>query len=151
MGDDTTMDALEPLAGEWRMAPRFDPPIPLDAGASVVFEWLPGRQFLVQRWEVPIPEAPDGIAIIGADRTSPGRYVQHYFDTRGVARRYKMTFAGGQWELWRDEPDDSPLHFRQRFTGTLSPDGTRIDGRWEICHDSETWEHDFDLVYERVG
>jgi len=27
----------------------------------------PGERFLVERWEVPVPEAPDGIAIIGAD------------------------------------------------------------------------------------
>jgi hypothetical protein len=22
-------------------------------------------------------------------------------------------------------------------------------GRWEICHDGSTWEHDFDLTYAR--
>lgn len=37
---------------------------------AFVFEWLPGEQFLVERWQVLIPEAPDGIAIIGA---GPGR------------------------------------------------------------------------------
>ncbi|MGH2992653.1 MAG: hypothetical protein ACRDL1_03860 [Solirubrobacterales bacterium] len=33
-----------------------------------MFEWLPGERFLVQHWEVPHPDAPDGIAIIGFDR-----------------------------------------------------------------------------------
>jgi hypothetical protein len=53
--------------------------------ARTTFEWLPGRQFLIQRWEIEHPEAPDGIAIIGfaADKAT---LLQHYFDSRGVAR-----------------------------------------------------------------
>jgi hypothetical protein len=42
------------------------------------FEWLPGERFLIQRWEVPVPEAPDGIAIIGSDPKREGNYLQHY-------------------------------------------------------------------------
>ena len=60
--------------------------------------------------------------------------LQHYFDSRGVARVYKMSVEEGVWKLWRDEPDFSPLDFSQRFTGTFSADGTTIAGRWEICH-----------------
>jgi hypothetical protein len=73
--------------------------------ARVGFEWLPGRRFLVERWEVPVPEAPDGIAIIGVDPDSEGNYLQHYFDSRGVARVYRMSFRDGVWKLWRYEPD----------------------------------------------
>ena len=36
--------------------------------------------------EVAVPEAPDGIAIIGADSEHEGRFLEHYFDSRGVAR-----------------------------------------------------------------
>jgi hypothetical protein len=28
---------------------------------------MPGQRFLVERWEVSVPEAPDGIAVIGPD------------------------------------------------------------------------------------
>ena len=102
----------------------------------------------MQRWEVPVPEAPDGIAVIGwhADR---GTLLQHYFDNRGVARVYAMGFADGVWTLSRDEVDLSPLDFRQRWPGTL--DGDTITGAWEISHDGSTWEHDFELRYQRVG
>jgi hypothetical protein len=143
------MKALEPFIGEWRLAAAFGDARPTDVGARASFEWLPGEQFLIQRWEVPIPEAPDGIAIIGADPESEGNYLQHYFDSRGVARVYKMSFEGGVWKLWRDEPDFSPLHFSQRFSGTFSHDGKTIAGRWEICHDGRTWERDFDLTYTK--
>ncbi len=141
---------LEPLVGEWKMAAVFKNLPPSDADARARFEWLAGESFLVERWEVPVPEAPDGIAIIGADPKSPGNFLQHYFDSRGVARVYKMSFRDGVWKLWRDEPDYSPLDFSQRFTGTLSDDGKTISGAWEICHDGKNWEHDFELNYERV-
>jgi|GEM_PF-7098922 hypothetical protein len=59
---------------------------PIDSGARASFAWLPGERCLIQRWEVPIPEAPDGIAIIGPDPERAGGYLQHYFDSRGVAR-----------------------------------------------------------------
>jgi hypothetical protein len=61
-----------------------------------------------------------------------------------------MSVEDGVWKLWRDEPDFSALDFSQHFAGTFSADGRTIDGRWEICHDGTTWEHDFDLTYTRV-
>lgn len=143
--------ALDLLVGEWNMAARFDHLPTADGDAGVVFEWLSGEQFLVERWSIPVPEAPDGIAIIGRDRSGQDRYLQHYFDSRGVARVYKMTLTSKVWRLWRDEPDFSPLDFRQRYTGTISDDGQSITGSWEICHDGTTWEHDFDLSYRKLS
>ena len=147
-GDDS-LEALEPLAGKWTIGPTFEGMPPGDIGAPISFEWLSGGRFLIERWEVPVPEAPDGIAIIGADPESEGNYLQHYFDSRGVARVYKMSLKEGVWKLWRDEPDFTPLDFSQRFTGTFSADGTTINGTWEICNDGKTWEHDFDLTYTK--
>ena len=146
-----SLEALKPLVGEWRMVPTFKGMPPADVGARVPFKWLPGERFLIQRWEIPIPEAPDGIAIIGPDPEISGNYLQHYFDSRGVARVYKMSFENGVWKLWRDEADVSPLDFSQRYTGTFSDDGKTIAGAWEICHDGTTWEHDFDLTYTRAS
>ena len=145
-----SLDALKPLVGNWSMVPTFEGMPPADTGAPVSFEWLSGRHFLIERWEVPVPEAPDGIAIIGADPKSEGSYLQHFFDSRGVARVYKMSFGDGVWKLWRDEPDFSPLNFYQRFTGTISDDGKTITGAWETSSDGKVWEHDFDLTYTRT-
>ena len=145
-----SLEALQPLVGEWRLVATFKDMPPADMGARATFEWMPGGRFLIQRWEVPIPEAPDGIAIIGPDPAREGSYLQHYFDTRGVARVYKMSIENGVWTLRRDEADFSPLDFSQRSTGTFSADGTTIVGAWEICHDGTTWEHDFDLTYTRA-
>jgi hypothetical protein len=149
MTDTTAHEALEPLdvfVGEWSMSTSFAPS-PADAPrARTTFEWLPGRSFLVQRWEVEHPDAPDGIAIIGFD-ADKATLLQHYFDSRGVARVYEMTFANGVWTLQRlaTAPD-----FSQRFTGTFSEDGNTIVGRWESSSDGSDWKHDFDLTYTRV-
>lgn len=99
------MERLAPFVGEWSL-PR---------GGRTVFEWLPGRRFLVQRWEVPDPGVPDGIAIIGFDR-GRGSYLQHRFDSRGVVQVYEMGFDDRGWTLRRESADFSPLEFVQRFT-----------------------------------
>jgi hypothetical protein len=145
------IERLAVLVGEWSMVPEFEGLPPVDEGAPVFFEWMSGERFLIQRWEIPVPEAPDGIAVIGPDPESQGNFLQHYFDSRGVARVYKMTLGDGVWKLWRDSPDFSPLDFSQRYTGTFSDDGRTISGAWEICHDGTTWEHDFDLTYRKVN
>ncbi len=146
-----SVEALKPLVGEWRLVASFKDMPPADIDARVTFEWLPGERFLIQRWEVPIPEAPDGIAIIGPDPESEGNYLQHYFDSRGVVRLYRMAFDGRTWTLLREEPDFSPLDFAQRYTGTLHDDGARITGRWEIRQPGRDWETDFELSYARLS
>lgn len=56
------------------------------------------------------------------------------------------------WTQLRTEPDFSPLDFAQRFEGRFSPDGDRIDARWETSPDGgQTWRLDFELTYTRVS
>jgi hypothetical protein len=149
--ESTILHALAPFVGEWSLMAIFEGMPATDIGARATFEWLPGDRFLVQRWSVPMPEAPDGIAIIGADPEREGGYVQHYFDSRGIARVYRMTFDNGVWTLRRETADFSPLDFPQRFTGRFSDDGRTIAGAWELANDGVTWEHDFDLIYTKLS
>ncbi|MFD9194242.1 hypothetical protein ACFWCA_39315 [Streptomyces phaeochromogenes] len=141
------LERLDVLVGEWVVEADFPG---LDTSAArCVFEWTLDGRFLVQRTEISLAEAPDSMAIIAADPET-GAYTQHYFDSRGVARLYAMSFAGGVWRLLREAPDFSPLDFRQRFTGHVGDDGTTIRGSWETSHDDgATWEHDFTLTYRR--
>lgn len=153
------MDELEVFIGDWNMAvtnggegwPEL-PPVEeqLAAGAATVsWEWMDGKEFLVQRWSAPDP-GPDGLAVIGPDSGREGGYMQHYFDQRGVARIYQMSFESGTWKLWRDEEDFSPLDFSQRWTASFADDGSRIEGTWEINQTGE-WRRDFDAIYQRAG
>ena len=144
------LERLEALIGEWSMEVTMQGAPPGDIGARASFEWMPGRQFVLERWQVPVPEAPDGLAVLGFNE-GRGTFLQHYFDSRGVARVYEMSLDDGVWKLWRDKEDFSPLNFSQRYTGRFSDDGQTIEGAWEIAHDGSTWEHDFDLTYRKVG
>ncbi len=86
----------------------------------------------------PQPGFPDSIAIIAPDPGSRG-FTQHYFDSRGIVRLYRM------------ESTRRCLESSQRFEGTFSADGDTIDARWEESHDGgQSWQLDFRLTYTRV-
>ncbi len=139
---------LEQFVGEWTLEAIFAAGGPGDAEASATFEWILDRQFLVERAAVDHPDAPDGFKIVGLNAGRDG-YTQHYFDSRGIARVYAMTFESGHWELLRVTPDFTPLDFCQRYVGDFSDDGNRIDGRWESSSDGSDWTLDFELNYVR--
>jgi hypothetical protein len=142
--DTAARERLDALVGEWTMEaiPPGGPPWPGEG--RVTFAWFQDAPLLIQRWHVDLPEAPDGVALIGCDGMS-GRYYQLYTDDRDVQRIYEMSLDAGVWRLWRN---GAP--FSQRFTGTFSDDGRTITGRWEIAEDGTTWKTDFDLIYTKV-
>ena len=151
---------LDVFVGDWQVEASF-PGVaawgPIGSGRAAgppplghsMFEWILNGSFLMQRTEVPIPVAPDSLAIVSADPDTAG-YTQHYYDARGVARLYAMSLTGGVWRLLRDRADFTPLPFQQRYTGTFSSDQDTIHGAWEKSGDGTTWEHDFTLTYRRV-
>jgi hypothetical protein len=145
--DDGAVRELGAFIGEWTLAVA----IPDAPQGRVLFEWMPGERFLIERWDIPHPDAPDGVAIMGYDE-GRGTLLQHYFDSRGVARVYEMGLKDGVWTLSRTKPDFSPLKFWQRFAGRFSADGRTIEGTWEISDDAgATWERDFDLTFRKVA
>ncbi|MCP2280638.1 hypothetical protein [Nocardia amikacinitolerans] len=128
------------LVGTWEVnSPQFPGP----PGRTVV-EWLADGAYLLLRDTVPEP-GPSGTWVIGADDDEQGLTVLHH-DERGVSRVYRSAFGGGYWRVWRDAPG-----FSQRFTATLDETGTTLRGAWETSADGARWEHDFDLIYRRIG
>ena len=137
------IDELDPLIGEWELA--VDLPGAEDVRGLGTFERFGG--LLLGRSTAPDP-VPDSICLIAAE--PDGGYVQHYFDTRGVVRLYVMTFDGHTWTLERTKPDFSPLDFHQRYVGTLTDNGSVIEGEWQASDDGSTWKRDFGLTHRRV-
>ncbi len=136
---------LEALAGEWSVEIAFPTDPPGTVHGRVTFDWIEGGAFLVMRAGGIEWSGPSGaVGIIGRDDAAE-TYSMLYFDARGVSRIYQMSFGDGVWTQWRSAPG-----FSQRFTGTLSDDGSTITARWEKSSDGVRWEHDFDLTYRRA-
>jgi hypothetical protein len=138
------LEQLNPLVGQWELEAVF-PQAPLDdVRGHAIFQWGPDEAFLVQRWEVSLPEAPDGVAIIAVDEDD-GRLIQHYFDSRGVIRQYETSIEDGTWTLTKLSSG-----WAQRFRGEFSASGETVEGAWQKSDDGAEWEHDFRLVYRKV-
>ena len=141
----TRSPALEPLqalVGTW-FVKMTHVALPDTVHGQKTYEWLEGGHFLIERSHFDHPDVPDSITIIGADDSSEG-LSEHYFDSRGVSRVYKMNLSDGTWNVWRDTPG-----FSQRFTGKFSDDGKTIESSWELSKDGVNWEHDLTLTYTR--
>ncbi len=133
-----TLTPLEPLIGAWKVeVPQFG------GHGREVFEWLEGAAFLRCQADAPDP-VPSGTLIIGRD-DSTETFTALYYDSRGVSRVYQMSFGNGVWRMWREAPG-----FWQRFSATFEADGS-IRGAWEKSLDGSSWEHDFDMIYTRLG
>lgn len=135
---------LAVFVGEWQLT--VDLPGAEDVRGRVVFDLM--GDVLVQRTTVPVPQAPDSCCVMM--HRDGGGFVQHYFDSRGVARRYDMTFDGRTWTLERTKADVTPLDFRQRFVGTLADDSSTFTGEWQASDDGREWRRDFGLAYRRM-
>jgi hypothetical protein len=135
---------LEPLIGEWNQEATPPGGEPWPGEARVTFEWHESRAFVVERSTVEMPEAPNGVSIIGCDAAN-GSYYQLYSDDRGVCRVYEMSIGDGEWRLWREGDP-----FAQRFTARFEDGGDTIVGRWELAEDGTNFRTDFDLVFKRV-
>jgi len=139
------LDAFEPLIGDWTIEiewPGQDEPI---RGATS-YAWLEGGGYVVQRSTMEHPDFPNAIMVIGPAVGDRERIVQHYFDSRGIARIYDISFDDGVLGISRDDAD-----FAQRYRGRISDDGQTITGAWEICEDGATWRHDFAGTYTKVA
>jgi hypothetical protein len=137
------LEALNALVGTWTIA-FTHVALPDTIHGRTTFEWLEGGQFLIVRSFPEDSKVPEMIGIIGSDDSGEG-LLEHYFDSRGVARLYQMSLRDGRWKTWRDE-----VGFSQRFTGTFSRDGKTIKVMGELSRDGVTWAHDFEQIYTKV-
>jgi hypothetical protein len=140
--------ALDALVGTWTVHPTPPPAwgVTEPLAGTATFEWALGGAYL--QWTSLAPDPiPDSISLIAPDGDG---HLQHYYDSRGVTRLFRMTLVDGVWTLLRTEADFSPLDFAQRFVGEVG--ASRIDGRWEQSHDGgRTWELDFAITYRRCA
>lgn len=135
--------ALDPLVGEWATEathPMFPGEV---VEGRMSYEWLGGERFLIQRSVMEHPDFPDSISVIGFT-DDEGEMANHYFDSRGVMRVYRLAIEGETLRIWRDAPG-----FSQRLEAKLSDDGKVLAGVWKLCRDDETWDDDLAVTWTR--
>ena len=79
---DPALEPFEALIGTWATEathPQVDAVVP----GTVMFEWLEGGRFLIQRSHNDHELFPDAICVIGPPEAGDG-LVMEYFDSRGV-------------------------------------------------------------------
>jgi hypothetical protein len=140
-GRDPGLQAFEALIGLWATEathPMFDGVV----AGTVVFEWLEGSHFIVQRSRNDHEAFPDAICLIGApeDGDAP---VMEYFDSRGVRRTYGIALEDGVLRIWRDQPG-----FAQRYSARLGRDG--FEGRWQLARTPGDWQDDLRVLHRRA-
>jgi hypothetical protein len=148
---------FERLVGNWTTEATHPAMPGVVVHGTVVVEWLEGDQFLLHRGRTDHADFPDALSVIGddsqdrADDAAPTRdhgepkLSMHYFDSRGVFRRYQASADERAWRFWRDSPG-----FSQRFTGTFTDGGDTIVGVSQLRQDDERWNDDLKITYRRA-
>jgi hypothetical protein len=137
---DPALEPFEALIGTWATEathPLLDAVVP----GTVMFEWLEGGRFLIQRSHNDHELFPDAICVIGPPEAGDG-LVMEYFDSRGVRRTYGVSLEDGVLRYWRDTPG-----FDQRFVATLGPDG--FEGLSQVARTPGDWRDDLKVTYRR--
>jgi hypothetical protein len=157
MSDDSALKQLDRLVGTWTTEATHPAMPGVVVHGNATIEWLEGRQFLVIRAVTDHPKFPDSLAVIGhtaadrVDEETGGRPVDssspmtmHYFDSRGVFRKYETSIDEKAWRWTRIVSG-----FSQRFTGTFADGGATIVGQSELREDDSNWKGDLSITYRR--
>jgi hypothetical protein len=130
--------AWEPLIGSWRSSGRTVEG--LDVEGTDVYEWLPGRKFVVHHVDVRMGgEQVDVLEVIG--EPDGDAFLMRSFDNTGATAVMRATVDGaGVWTF------AGPT---ERTTLVVAPDGESMSARWERDRDG-TWEHWMDMEFRRT-
>src|SRR5437879_5454847 len=91
------LEKLATLVGDWTLEAMSADGEPWPGGGRATFEWHDSRAHLIQRWTVDLPEAPDGVSIMGCDAANR-TFVQLYSDERGGLPGLRDEHRGGRVE-----------------------------------------------------
>lgn len=137
---DPALEPFDALIGSWATEATH-PAVDAVVHGTLVFEWLEGGHFLIQRSRNDHELFPDAISIIGAPEAGDG-LVMEYFDSRGVRRTYGVSLDDGVLRFWREAPG-----FDQRFSATLGRDS--FEGLSQVAETPGDWRDDLKTTYRR--
>lgn len=145
VGTRSGMAAWEPLIGSWASSgstvERPGEPA-VEIMGSDVYEWLPGRHFVVHHVDVRMGgEQVDVLEIIG-EPADDGAVLMRSFDHGGATALMRATVdAAGVWTFAGDTA---------RATLVVAEDGASMAATWERSTDGGAWEHWMDMRFRRT-
>jgi hypothetical protein len=129
--------SLDRLLGTWQFTMQHVA-VPEPVRGQQRYERVLGGAFVQLVWTYEHPQFPDALCLLEDS-------VVHYFDTRGVVRRFDLELSDAGWTMVRRDPD-----FWQRSAGRFVG-AEAIEGTGENSSDGgATWQHDYTIRYERV-
>jgi hypothetical protein len=140
----TALAALEPLIGKWEYTMYnawFLESMDTKIKGFTTIERLQDSFLMVHSTDA--DKKPSDTWIIGYSDPQE-RYEMFYYDQRGVARIFNMTFDGKKLFFWREDQD---MH--QRMTLEITNNG--LHSVAEASDDKgKTWRKDLEMAYERI-
>jgi Protein of unknown function (DUF1579) len=138
------LDALEVFIGSWMTegstVPTADSPAQ-QIVASDVYQWMPGRWFVLHTAYGRIGDlGVGGTEIIGYDNDR-SCYTTHFFDSQGGITLEDLTLEGGVW-IWQGET----VRARSVFSG----DGHTQNCSHESSPDGTTWTEAMTVVLKKI-
>ncbi|GAA0932161.1 hypothetical protein [Pseudonocardia zijingensis] len=135
MGD---LAAWDPLIGAWASTGRTVDAVEVEG--TDVYEWLPGRRFVVHHVDVRVGgEQVDVLEVIG-ERDGDAFLARSFDGWGGTSVMRASVDEAGEWTF------AGPA---ERATLAVAPDGTTMSARWERLRDG-SWEHWMDMEFRRV-
>jgi hypothetical protein len=148
---DPELERLEVFAGSWTTEGELGPgaeqgPDSPQAGTPVTgtdsYEWVPGRFFMLHRWNWKIGETSfEGMSVIGYDPETSA-FPMHNFDNLGYSRMYQASVTDRTWTY---------LGVSERAVVVVGEDGNSITYRWERRENGNDWLPLCEVRTARVG
>jgi hypothetical protein len=137
--------ALEPLIGEWKYTMYncwFLESMEAEVEGHTTIERLDDAFVVVRSTDA--DKKPSDIWVIGYSDPQ-AKYQMFYYDQRGVARIFDMTFDGKKMVFLREDED-----FYQRITLEITDE--RLHSLAEASDDEgKTWRKDLEMSYMRAA
>ena len=138
------LTALEPLIGQWEYTMYnawFLESMDTKVKGFTTIERLHDTFVIIRSSNA--DKKPEDIWVIGYSDPQK-KYQMFYYDQRGVARIFNMTFDGKRLFFWREDED-----FYQRMTIDIKSDG--LHSVAEASEDKgKTWRKDLEMALKRL-
>jgi len=104
--------------------------------ATDIYEWLPGRFFLIHHADAHVGDEQIHILEIIGYNASDKSYYSHSFDNQGNYATSRLSIKEESLKI---------TGVSERFTGRINKEATIITDKWECSDNGLDWQHSMDV------